>query len=252
MSLALFQGRLANLRRRIVAALHFFPFTVLHLLIHAARKSGGTARTAAAADAGDALPLRTLAWLARLSASGAPQPIDIQLRLPREGEGIGVRDALSAMLTFARVRSIELSWDDRVSATLTDELPEQSLPAHAFEVPVAAEREAQTLLKRLAGGAAVILVHLREPFAAARSDLYFFQLDAAWGFTLHERMALVRAADAYIGASDTLGGTAQLSGRPALLVSGTPGTSEVAAFLDRHFGAAASSTPARSSTSPGS
>jgi hypothetical protein len=41
------------------------------------------------------------------------------------------------------------------------------------------------------------------------------------GLALHERMALVRAADAYVGSFDELGCTALISGRPAMVVDGS-------------------------------
>jgi hypothetical protein len=44
-----------------------------------------------------------------------------------------------------------------------------------------------------------------------------------YGLNLHERMALVKAADAYVGSFDELGCTALVSGRPAVLLGGGTG-----------------------------
>jgi len=95
-----------------------------------------------------------------------------------------------------------------------------------------------------------VLVNLPEALATPRADVHFFALDARWGFTLHERLALVRAADAYIGAPDELASAALISGRAAL-ISLKPTAAEVTDFLARCFDATPA-RPARSSTSPGS
>jgi hypothetical protein len=112
-------------------------------------------------------------------------------------------------------------------------------------LPVATSRDAQTLLKRYAGAADVVCLnlsmelraladavvracpHIRfchfspeppESAGAANSQSFF-----GWGLTLHERMALVQAADAYVGAFDELGCTAVISRRPAILLGGGSG-----------------------------
>jgi hypothetical protein len=268
MSLELLKGRLANVARRAADALEFFPLTAAYMLARAARRTKGATEVGRTTDAAATLPARAMVWLGCLVRAHPAHAIDVCLRLPRESAGTGVPDALSIALTFPRVRSISLYWDE---SSLEDDLrvfrtggaaPQtldgaptsaQRLAVGEIEVPLSAARDALTLLKRHAGGAAVVLVNLSEPLTAGRSDLHFFHLAAGLGFTLHERMALVRAADAYIGAPDELARTALLSGRPALLVeAGAPALSEIGAFLSRHFGAAPAPTPARSSTSPGS
>jgi hypothetical protein len=268
MSLALLKGRITNVARRAADALEFFPLTVLYALARAARRTKGATEVGVTTDAGATFPAQAMLWLGRLVNARPAQAIDVCLRLPREASGTGVPDAFSIALTFPRVRSISFYWDE---PSLEDDLRvfcggdsppltlggepagAQRLPMGEIQVPLTASRDALTLLKRHAGGAAVVLVNLRESLAAARPDLHFFHLNAGLGFTLHERMALVRAADAYIGEADELACMALLSGRPALLVdAGAPAASEIGAFLSRHFAVATASTPARSSTSPGS
>lgn len=270
MSLALLKGRIANLARHAADALEFFPLTLVYLLVNAARRTQHATEVGVATDAAETLPARAMLWLGRLVTAHPAQPIDVCLRLPREDAGTGVPDAFSVALTFPRVRSISLYWDEPALAddlqvfrnaaslqALGGELSAaQRLLPRDLQVPLTAARDALTLFKRHAGGAGVVLVNLAQPLgetiAAARPDLRFFHLDAGLGFTLHERMALVRAADAYIGEPDELACTALLSGRPALLVeTGAPAASELEPFLSRHFGAEAAVTPARSSTSPG-
>jgi hypothetical protein len=112
-------------------------------------------------------------------------------------------------------------------------------------LPIAAARDTQTLLKRQAGGAYAVCLNvpvelrsLANTVAAACPDVRFFDLAPygssptagtansqalyGYGLNLHERMALVHAADAYVGSFDELGCAALVSGRPAVLLgSGT-------------------------------
>jgi hypothetical protein len=54
---------------------------------------------------------------------------------------------------------------------------------------------------------------LPESASPANNQSFF-----GWGFSLHERMALVQTADAYVGSFDELGCTAVISKRPAILI----------------------------------
>jgi hypothetical protein len=114
-----------------------------------------------------------------------------------------------------------------------------------FALPVAAARDGQTLLKRQVGAAHVVCLNvptelrpLVDAVAESRPEIRFFHFSPelpesprvtnnhsffGCGFTLHERMALVRAADAYIGGFDELGCTALILGRPAILLGGSAG-----------------------------
>jgi hypothetical protein len=109
-------------------------------------------------------------------------------------------------------------------------------------LPLAALRDGQTLLKRWMGAADVVCLNLPTelcPLAdavfSARPDVQFFHFSPepsrstgvannhsffGWGLAMHERMALVHAADAYVGSFDELGCTALISGRPAILLGG--------------------------------
>ena len=113
-------------------------------------------------------------------------------------------------------------------------------------LPIAAARDMQTLLKRQAGGAYAACLNvpveqrsLVAAVEAARPDVRFFDLAPyasppaaraansqelyGYGLSLHERMALVQAADAYVGNFDELGCASLVSGRPAVLLGGGTG-----------------------------
>lgn len=195
-----------------------------------------------------------------------------RLLLPREAANDSMHDVVSVLLAYPGLRSVGLHWDSRSLAddlTLLQSKRDRSDPATAalheeigsrgsaqsaeflrsehgeFALPVAASRDAQTLLKRQAGAALVVCLnfpaerrvladavagdwpHVRffnfysaspESAGAANNQSFF-----AWGFTLHERMALVQAADAYAGTFDELGCTAVIAGRPAILLDGGSG-----------------------------
>jgi len=211
-------------------------------------------------------------WLDRV-ATGLPEPmLDIYLRLPREGADDNLHDVFSVLMTSPRLRSVGLYWD---SSSLADDLPlwqakqgrndptvwatpHDDLGAPSFKQlqeffqadhvgivpPLAGVRDAQTLLKRQAGGAHAICLNVPEEFrsladagAAARPDARFLDLAPALpttkaansqslygdGLNLHERMALVQAADAYVGSFDELGCAALVSGRLAVLLGGGTG-----------------------------
>lgn len=111
-------------------------------------------------------------------------------------------------------------------------------------LPVSATRDAQTLLKRQAGKASAVCLNvpeelrsLADALVAARPDVQFFDLTPVvptrkavniqslhdYGLNLHERMALVQAADVYVGSFDQLGCVALISKRPAVLFGGATG-----------------------------
>lgn len=120
----------------------------------------------------------------------------------------------------------------------------RSNPAE-IALPVAAVRESLNLLKRLAGETNTVCVNvplalhpLAVTVALSRPDAIFFDLSPArprprgpenfqslfhYGLTLHERMALAKAADAYLGSFDELGCAAVMSTRPAVLFGGGTG-----------------------------
>ena len=105
-----------------------------------------------------------------------------------------------------------------------------------------ARREARTLLKRRARGGFAVCLNLSPPpstlghlIAGAVPGATIFDLSPAasaapgkenvvaaggWALTLHERIALVQEADAYVGRLDALGCAALLAGRPSILVGG--------------------------------
>jgi len=111
-------------------------------------------------------------------------------------------------------------------------------------LPVAATRDAQTLLKRQARWAYAVCLNvpaelraLADAVVAARPDVWFFDLSPAlpttkaansqllssYGLNMHERMAVVQSADAYVGSFDELGCAVLVSKRPAVLFGGGTG-----------------------------
>jgi hypothetical protein len=157
-----------------------------------------------------------------------------------------LRDDLP-LLQAALDRRTETVW-----STLRDDLRRPSAEAcRAFlgadhqgvVLSVAASRDAQTLIKRQAGAACAVCLNLPEEVrwlvddaAAALPDVKFFDIDPilpgspsaaanveslyGYGLTLHDRMALAQAADAYVGRFDEAGCAALFAGRPTVLIGG--------------------------------
>src|SRR5258706_8500942 len=144
---------------------------------------------------------------------------------------------------------LDLVTPERLRGFLKDQHAQMALP-------VAIVRDAETFLKREIGSGWAVCFNFPtgcreavEAFCRARPDTLFMDFGAAaaipvtlpnyrstsgQGRTLHERMALVGRADAYIGAFDELGCTAVISGRPAVLIGGDATTSpEPRTFADR-------------------
>ena len=275
--LALFLRRLKKLTNRVLNRLQFFPFTLLYVLFNAALQlilplRPGVVRVASATGEVTSLPRDAMLWLDRVLTGPPGCQFDVCLQLPREEAAANLHDVFSVLLTFPRLRSIGLYWD---ASSLADDLPllqskrDRSDPASAalheeigslgstqfaeflrsdhgeFALPVAASRDAQTLLKREAGGGFVgclnvppDLASLADTVVRARPDIWFFDLSLptsqmtraanhrsifGHGLSLHERMALASAADAYVGSFDEKGCAAVISGRPAILLGGSNG-----------------------------
>ena len=258
---------LGTLRR-----LGWFPFTLLGALLFAAvrlrelRTGRAVVRVGRATEGTAALPLRSMLWLDRIASDLPSGSFDVCLRLPRDAADATLHDVFSVLLTSPRLASIGLYWDD---AALSDDQPLWQTGAAAsaassgandidapsverldrffraeherLDLPVAARREAQTLLKRQAGSAYAICLNLpaaqlplAEAVVTAAPDVRFFDLGfpgskplaanvtslADYGLTLHERLAFLQAADAYVGSFDELGSAAIVGGRPGVLVGG--------------------------------
>lgn len=271
---------LISFTNRALRRLGFFPFTLFYVLLNAAIKVVELRRGRIVVCVGEvtgettSLLRSVMLWLDRV-ATGLPEPrFDICLRLPREVADDNLHDVFSVLLTSPRLRSAGLYWD---SSCLADDLPlwqakqgqndptswatsYEDLGALSFTqlqeffqadhvgivLPVAATRDAQTLLKRQAGGVCAVCLNvpvehrsLIAAVEAARPDVRFFDLAPyaspptagaantqslyGYGLNLHERMALVQAADAYVGSFDLLGCAALISGRPAVLLGGGTG-----------------------------
>lgn len=267
--------------RRTNAALRrleLFPFTLLYTVIHAAirvvqlRQGRTVLRVGSVTGKPTTLPHTVMLWLDRVGAGLPDSQFDICLRLPREASDANLQEVFSVLLTSPRLRSVGLYWD---SLSLANDLPllqpgpDRNAPAgpetvyeeldvvsfqhlqeffHADHVgiapPIAATRDAQTLLKRHAGRAYAVCLNVpvehRSSIAeveAMRPDLRFFDLADArptakaangqslcgYGLTLHERLALVQVADAYVGSFDELGCAALVSERPTVLLGGGNG-----------------------------
>ena len=272
--------RLRNFMYRVLSRLGFFPFTFLFVVLHAARKmvllrqGHVLVRVSVAAGEAMALPRCVMLWLDRVLTGNGGHPFDVCLRLPLVAAHANLHDVFSVMLTHPRLRSLGLYWD---SSSLADDLPllqannVQADPAASaasheelgspsakqlavflqadhggIVLPVAAIRDAQTLLKRQAGGGYAVCLNvplelrlLADAVVSARTDVRFFDLAPPapsprraanyqslyeHGLTLQERMALAQAADAYIGSFDELGCTALFSARLVILLGGGNGT----------------------------
>ena len=274
--LTLLRWRLLNIADRILNRLQFFPLTLLFVVFSGVgraiqlRLGHGLVRVEGVTNAGESLPRNVMFWLGRTLASHPGQQFDVCLRLPREATSHRLHDVFSVLLAFPGSHSIYLYWD---SSSLADDMPllqtkldldDPAVLASPYEdlgppgirefeaflrpgraeiaLPVAAVREAQTLLKRLAGGTYAVCLNvpaglrpLADTVARSRPDAQFFDLSPApqrtgtpenihsllhFGLTLHERMALVQAVDAYVGSFDELGCAAVMSARKAVLFGG--------------------------------
>lgn len=259
-----------RLAMRIFRRFEWLPFTLLAALLFAAvrlrelRTGRAVVRVGRVGEASAPLPLRAMLWLDRIASDLPSAFFDLCVRLPPEAHDARLHDVFSVLLTSPRLTSIGLYWDD---AALSDDLPlwqsgeaagassrsaneidgPSVEPSDRFlrawhqplDLPVAARRDAQALLKRLAGGARAICLNLPAGQAPLRAEVLtaepgvrFFDLGprglnplpanvtslADFGLTLHERLAFVQAADAYVGTFDELGAAAIISGRPAQFV----------------------------------
>ena len=203
---------------------------------------------------------------------GLHEFLSVALTFPRIGsvglywDSCSLTDDLT-LLQSKRDRS------DPASAALHEEIGSRGCTQFAeflrsdlaeFALPFAALRDAQTLLKRQAGAAHVVCLNvpaelraLADAVTGACPHVRFFHFSPeppesasptnnqsffGWGFTLHDRMALVQAADAYVGTFDELGCTAVISGRPAILLGGGSGVQldpvsrgDIAVWLPGHL-----------------
>jgi hypothetical protein len=267
-------GRLLNALHRLG-----FPFTLFYVVINAAiravqlRWGHQVVRVGEVTGEAASLPRSVMLWLDRV-ATGLPEPrFDVCLRLPREAADANLHDVFSVLLTSPRFGSVGLYWD---ASSLADDLPllqakqDRNDPTAwatyedlgspsckqlqeffqadhvGIVLPVAANRNAQTLLKRQAGGAYAVCLNvpvehrsLVDAVEAAHPDVRFFDLAPyapppaakaansqslyGYGLNLHERMALAQAADAYVGSFDEVGCAALVSGRPTVLLGGGNG-----------------------------
>jgi hypothetical protein len=273
------QRRLISFTHRALRRLRFFPFTLLYAAVNATVRVVHLRQGRTVVHVGEvtgdtvSLPSRVMLWLDRVATGGTEPRFDICLKLPRETTDDNVHDVCSVLLTSPRLRSVGLYWD---ASSLADDLSlwqakrgrndptvvatsRESLDSLSFRqlqefcltdhagiaLPIAATRDAQTLLKRQAGdGLAVCLNLPPEAWSVAGlmatefPMLRFFELSPAgthapgplhnlvalhsWGLNLHERMALVSGADAYVGPLDVLGAAAVMAGRPAVLIADAP------------------------------
>jgi hypothetical protein len=277
------ENKATRLGRRLLNALRrleFFPFTLVLMMINAAikavrlRQGREVVRVGEVTGESTSLPSCVALWLDRVGTGLSEPRFDVCLQLPRETADDTLHDVFSVLLTSPRLRSVGLYWD---SSSLADDLPllqakhgrsdptaaatpYTDLDSLSFEqlhdffqsahdgivLPVAANRDAQTLLKRQAANAYAVCLNvpmeiqsLADTLAAKRPDFRFFDLAATplpssaraansqslygYGLSLHERTALVQAADAYVGRFDELGCAALMSGRPAVLLGGGAG-----------------------------
>jgi hypothetical protein len=265
-----FMRRLVNFVRPVLRRLRFFPFTLLLVLLNAAhrtrelRRGMAPARVAEVGGAAPDLPRDAMLWLHDAAPPLRSEPFDVCLKLPRESEDANLQDVFSSLLALTQFRSLGLYWDassyadDRRLWGVREEHP-RALASYVpptrksassgrsdapITLPVAAARDAQTLLKREAESALAVCLNLApahrllaKAAVNARPEMFFLDLSPApastqapnyrslfgQGLILHERMAVVCAADAYVGSFDELGCAAQMWHRPAVLLHGAAG-----------------------------
>ena len=263
-----------SLQVRAARALDAFPLSLASALVAAARRRRELARgtpplwLAKVMDL-DGLPCRLLMSLDRIGVDLEGRRFDVGLQLPADVPCPGLDDVFSVLVTSPSVRSIGFSWSDasadedlrlmrgargvaggpavtqeRLTPTTAHDRSRFLVRRHpTLALPAPAEREARTLLKRLAGGRHTICLNvdatdgsLVDAVARAFPDARFFALgrrssglapDGAnivaigeFGFSLHERLAFVQAADAYVGVFDEHACAAVAAARPCVLLGG--------------------------------
>ena len=269
--------RAAGLASRVShGLLRVFPFSLGYAILKAALRLRwlawrGAQLTRVGEAKGSASPLAVLLWLDRIGGEVSGQPFDVCLRLPPDVEDDSLHDVFSILLVSPRLQSLALYWDEErlledlplfqarrdragvsVWSTVREDLGTPGSQAlrdflaaghEPLAVPVTANREARTLLKRLAGGAWTVCLNLPDEarwlagaVTAGLPDARFFDMRnfdsaraapnlhavAGWGLTLHEHLALVADSDAYVGSFDLLAAAALIAGRPAVLLGGEP------------------------------
>ncbi len=278
MTLDAIWGALLRRTNSALLRLRVFPFTLVYMVINAAvrvaelRHGRTVVRMGELTGETTSLTRSVLLWLDRVAADIPELQFDICLRVPRDAADVNLQEVLSVLFASPRLRSAGMYWD---SSSLADDLPlwqakesrddrtagpmpSEDLGTPSFKqleeffrtdhagmvLPVAAARDARTLLKRQAGPAFAVCLNMplehRSLIAAVeatRPDIRFFDLTPTLpttsagnsrslygcGLNLHERMALVQAADAYIGSFDELGCAALMSNRLAVLLGGGTG-----------------------------
>jgi hypothetical protein len=224
-----------------------FPFTLLHFGLlallgwfHHRRHPGQTWRVNARPEDPD-LPARVMLAATEVTAT-ASYPLDVMIEVA-DGD-VQLDRAFSVLMAVTGLGSILLYWQRDVldgdlrllephGARVDLERPTTSAAPRPLTLPPAAAREAETFIKRHAGDAFVVCLNLPGDWSclatelpAALNAVMFVDLGhartschnivavAGHGFGLHERLALARAADLYVGRFDELAVAALVAGRP--------------------------------------
>ena len=263
-----------SLQVRAAGALDVFPLSLASALVAAARRRRELARGTpplwlAKVMELDALPCRLMMSLDRIGVDLEGRRFDVGLQLPANVPCPVLDDVFSVLVASSSVRSIGFYWSDasadeelrlmrgargveggpavtheRLTPTTADDRSRFLVRRHTtIALPAPAEREARTLLKRLAGGRYTICLNLDaadgslvNSVAPAFPDARFFALRRGssgpapegasivavgeFGFSLHERLAFVQAADAYVGVFDEHACAAVAAERPCVLLGG--------------------------------
>ena len=253
----------------ILARLRFLPFSAAFVLLGAAvrflqlryaRRIGFCARLG---GIGKATVPGLLLAIDREREELTPAPLDCHFRFGESPDGPMLHDLFSVLLLIPDVRSISFyfpndafgddepflrSRAERARGPVAELGAERSSGAvrlGPLALPAAANRDAETLLKRIFGAAVVVsdntppqetplvqaileahpsvrFVHLNRTVPLREQDIAL----GSWGFTLFERLAIIRSSDCYIGPCDEHGTAAALFRMPRIMV-GTDGDSAV-------------------------
>jgi hypothetical protein len=263
-----------SLQVRAAGALDVFPLSLASALVAAARRRRELARGTpplwlAKVMELDGLPCRLMMSLDRIGVDLEGRRFDVGLQLPANVPCPVLDDVFSVLVASPSVRSIGFYWSDasadedlrlmrgargveggpavtheRLTPTTADDRSRFLVRRHTtIALPAPAEREARTLLKRLAGGRYTICLNLDaadgalvNSVAPTFPDARFFGLGRGssglapegasivavgeFGFSLHERLAFVQAADAYVGVFDEHACAAVAAERPCVLLGG--------------------------------